>query len=301
MTTAPIIYEEAVARNLGLVSPEEQRALAQLRVGLPGLGGVGGIYSQTLVRFGVRRFHLADFDTFDVGNLQRQFCATAHTIGQPKAEVVERGILDVDPGAEVKRFDAGITEQSLDPFLDCVDVVLDGLEFFELPMRRRLFNRAYERGIPVITCAPLGFSAALLVFAPGGMRFDDYFDIDDDTPPLDALASFAVGLAPRPSHLKYLDLRHVDMTKRRGPAVAPSVVLCAAVACTELFRLCCGKGGLRPVPCYAQLDLLRCTWRRGRLRFGVRGPVPRLVRAVMLRRLRAQAKLLDAGDHAEEG
>ena len=42
--------------------------------------------------------------------------------------------------------------------------------------RRRLFNRAREKGIYVVTAAPLGFSAALLIFAPHtGMSFDEYF------------------------------------------------------------------------------------------------------------------------------
>lgn len=280
------LYLQAVSRNRGLVSLDEQQALAQARVALPGLGGVGGIFAQTLTRLGVRRFHLADFDHFERGNLHRQFCATVDVLGRPKLDVVAEHIRAIDPGAEIGAFPKGVTLDNLDAFLDGVDLVVDGLEFFQVAIRRALFNRALERGIPVVTCGPLGFSAALLVFLPGGPNFDDYFDVDDDTPELVALTSFAVGLAPRITHLKYLDLSEVDVDINRGPAVAPGVVLCAAVAVTEAVKLLTGKGQVRAVPAYSQLDLLRGTWRRGRLWFGMRGPIVRLIRALMIRRLR---------------
>lgn len=282
------LYLEAVSRNRGLVSADEQRALAQARIALPGLGGVGGIFAQTLTRLGVRRFHLADFDRFERVNLHRQFCATVDVLGQPKADVVAASIRAIDPGAELRMFPDGVTLENLDAFLDGVDLVLDGLEFFQVRIRRALFNRALERGIPVITCGPLGFSAALLVFLPGGPNFDDYFAVDGDTPDELALASFAVGLAPRFTHLRYLDVGAVDLDARRGPAVAPGVVLCAAVAVTEAVKLLTGRGRVRAVPRYAQLDLMLGTWKKGRLWFGMRGPLVRLFRSRMSARLAAR-------------
>lgn len=279
------LYLQAVDRNRGLISLKEQQAIAQARIALPGLGGVGGIFAQTLARLGVRRFHLADFDTFERGNIHRQFCANVDVLGHPKLDVVADCILNIDPGAEIGRFADGVTRENLDAFLDGVDLVLDGLEFFQVKIRRALFNRALERGIPVITSGPMGFSSALLVFMPGGPNFDAYFDVDDNTPELKALASFAIGLAPRITHLKYMDLDEVKLDVHRGPAVAPGVVLCAAVAVTEAVKILTGKGKIRPVPAYAQLDLLRGKWKRGRLWFGMRGPIVRIMRAVMLKRL----------------
>ncbi|MEJ1710180.1 ThiF family adenylyltransferase, partial [Escherichia coli] len=91
-------------------------------------------------------------------------------------------------------------------FLDGVDVVLDGLDFFQFDIRRSLFNTARSMGVPVITAGPLGFSSALLVFAPDGMGFDDYFDVGGNLPDESKYLRFAMGLAPRPTHIGYMDL-----------------------------------------------------------------------------------------------
>ena len=59
-------YDSAFSRNLGLISPQEQQRLRHCRVAIAGLGGVGGAHVLTHVRMGIGKFHLADFDTFEV-------------------------------------------------------------------------------------------------------------------------------------------------------------------------------------------------------------------------------------------
>ena len=81
-------YEVAFARNLGLVSDVEQARLKNARIGLPGLGGVGGAHLQALARMGIQHFHLADPDLFEVVNFNRQLGATMETVGCRKADVI---------------------------------------------------------------------------------------------------------------------------------------------------------------------------------------------------------------------
>ncbi len=56
---------EAFSRNIGLLTEAEQEKLANATVAIPGMGGVGGIHLITMVRTGIGRFHIADFDTFE--------------------------------------------------------------------------------------------------------------------------------------------------------------------------------------------------------------------------------------------
>ena len=63
---------EAFSRNIGLLSPGEQLEISTARVAIPGLGGVGGLHAMTLARCGITKFHLADFDQFEVANINRQ-------------------------------------------------------------------------------------------------------------------------------------------------------------------------------------------------------------------------------------
>src|SRR6186713_2900679 len=77
-------YERAFQRNLGLISDDEQQVLRRACVAVAGAGGVGGLHLLALARMGIGRFHLADYDTFEVSNFNRQFGATVSSIGQSK-------------------------------------------------------------------------------------------------------------------------------------------------------------------------------------------------------------------------
>ena len=91
-------YRDATKRNIGIVSRAEQDVLRGARVGIVGMGGAGGIYLTTLVRMGIGRFHISDFDTFSVVNINRQAGAMSSTIGRPKAEVMAEIARDIHPG-----------------------------------------------------------------------------------------------------------------------------------------------------------------------------------------------------------
>lgn len=90
-------YRDATKRNIGIVSRAEQDVLRGARVGIVGMGGAGGIYLTTLVRMGIGRFHISDFDTFSVVNINRQAGAMSSTIGRPKAEVMAEIARDIHP------------------------------------------------------------------------------------------------------------------------------------------------------------------------------------------------------------
>lgn len=57
-----------------------------------------------------------------------------------------------------------LVKENLDAFLDEVDLVVDGLDYFVLDLRRKLFQRARERSIPVLTVGPIAFGASFYFF-----------------------------------------------------------------------------------------------------------------------------------------
>ncbi|MBK9695277.1 MAG: ThiF family adenylyltransferase [Elusimicrobia bacterium] len=274
-------WADAFSRDIGLLSRADQMALAGARVAIAGLGGVGGVHLVTLARAGVGKFNIADFDVYEPANMNRQFGATVPALGRPKLDVMEEEALAINPFLEIRKFDTGVTAANVDDFLDGVDVVLDGVDFFCFEARRMVFNRARAKGIPVVTAGPLGYSSALLVFSPDGMSFDDYFDVNDQTSNRDALIAFAVGLAPRSTHGRYMDFSRVSFNRRRGPSLDVACQLCSALAVTEAMRLILKKEGLAPAPVYRQFDPYLNRFVTGRLRWGNRGPLQRLRRAVM--------------------
>ena len=127
-----------------------------------------------------------------------------------------------------------------------------GLDFFVFEVRRKMFNRARELGIPVITAGPLGFSSALLVFTPNGMTFDEYFDITEGMPEKRKYINFAMGLAPKATHAKYMDASVVDFDLGKGPSMNIGCQMCSAFAATEVLRLLLNRKGVKAAPYYVR-------------------------------------------------
>ena len=278
-------YTSAFSRNIGWVTDGEQQILRSKRIAIAGLGGAGGNHLLTLTRLGIGAFHIADFDTFDLVNFNRQAGATVSTLGQSKLEVMTRQAHDINPELEIKGFTDGVTADNLDAFLDGVDLYIDGLDFFAFQARREVFAACYSKGIPAITAAPLGISAAVLSFLPDGMRFEEYFRFEDGSE-AEMPLRFLLGLAPAHLHMGYLvDPSRIDLANRKGPSTIMACQLCAGVAATEALKILLDRGPIRAAPrgyhFDAYLNKLALTWRP----WGNRNPLQRLFIALAKRKL----------------
>ena len=279
-------YHSAFSRNIGWVTDKEQLRLKDSRVAIGGLGGVGGVHLLTLARLGVGAFSIADFDVFDVVNFNRQVGANVSTIGRPKIDVLIEMARDINPELEIKAFTNGVRHDCLDDFLDGIDVYVDGLDFFAFDARRMTFAACERKGIPVVTAAPLGLGAALLVFAPGGMSYEDYFGFDG-CDEIEMAIRFLVGLSPGMLQRGYVaDMSKVNLGERRGPSSIAACQLCAGVAAVETLKLILGRKGVRLAPWGSQFDAYRMryirTWRPG----GFRNPIQRLMRYLVRQQLK---------------
>ncbi len=273
-------YQQAFCRNVGLISSEEQEQLRNVKVAIAGMGGVGGLHLLTLARLGVGGFHIADEDRFEIVNFNRQVGATVSSIGKSKVETMQRLALDINPYLKITPFPA-INRQNIDAFLDGVDVAIDGLDFFNIEARRLFFKKAKEKNIYALTAGPIGFGAAFLVFAPDGMSFDEYFDIDDQMDYLDKIVAFAVGLTPKGFHLNYMDLGSVSLRRGKGPSSFIACELCSAFVGMEVLNIVLKRKRPKAVPHYIQFDPFVKRYKKGYLLGGNRHPIQRFKRWVI--------------------
>ena len=269
----PDFYSQAFKRNIGLISDEEQARLRASCVGVVGAGGVGGLHLLALARMGVGRFHLADFDTFELGNFNRQFGATVDTVGQSKIDVMAKMVQAINPEIEIKLFPEGVQSANIQRFLDGVGVVVDGIDFFAFDHRRMMFNEARKKGLHVVTAGPVGFGSTLQVFAPTGMTFDEYFGMRDGMTDFEKFVAFATGLAPAVLHRHYLDLSKVKLSAGQAPVVASSCILSSALVAFEAVNILLGKRAVKAVPHYYQFDAYLQVYKKGYLAFGYRNPM----------------------------
>ncbi len=272
-------YEAAFQRNLGLLSATEQETLRNSRVAIAGMGGVGGIHLVTLAKLGIGKFTIADPDTFEVANFNRQYGATISNLGRNKANAMADAAIDINPELDLRILPEAVDESNVDEFLRDADIFIDGLDFFAIDARRLVFRRAAELSIWAITAGPIGFSTAWLTFDPSGMAFDEYFDLRPGMEPLDQAIAFGVGLAPAATHRRYTDFEQVDIKRQRGPSASLACQLASGVAATEALKILLGRGRIRPVPCYGQFDAYTQRTKLGRLRRGNRDFRQRVKRA----------------------
>ncbi len=281
-------YEQAFSRNLGWVTESEQQILRGKKIAIAGLGGVGGSHLLTLTRLGIGGFHLAEFDQFELANFNRQAGASLRSLGRSKLETMTQMALDINPELQITSFDKGVSQENLNSFLQDVDIYVDSLDFFQLPIRSALFNACGERGVPAVTAAPLGMGSAFLAFVPGGISFETYFGLRGRSE-IEQYVRFLVGLSPAMLQMGYLvDPSRVDFHQQQGPSTPMACELCAGLAATQALKILLGRGSVVTAPWGLHFDAytqrLRKTWRP----FGWRNPLQRVLIALANKQFRAK-------------
>jgi molybdopterin/thiamine biosynthesis adenylyltransferase len=277
-------YNRAFSRNRGLISEEEQQILKNTRVAIPGMGGMGGVHAATLARTGIGNFTVADFDEFDVHNINRQYGAMASTVGKLKASVMAEKVKDINPGADVRVFDVAIGADNVDQFLADVDVVVDALDVFAMDARRLIYRRAKELGIPVLFTAPIGFSAAMFFFAPDGMDCDTFFGFNDEMPNNEMVLYFLAGIGGVGPHLKYMDVTKIDPTTGGAPSVGMACNIGAGMVATEVINWVLKRRSVKAIPWFQHFDPYARYYKNHYRWLGARNPIQRL-RMKVLRKM----------------
>lgn len=134
-------------RNRHLITAEEQRALHALRVGVVGLSA-GHAIAYTLAAEGAcGTLRLADFDKIELSNLNR-VPVGVFDIGLNKAMIAARRIAELDPYLAVDLVTSGLSPESVDEFLDGLDVVIEECDSLDIKVILR--QAACARGVPVL-------------------------------------------------------------------------------------------------------------------------------------------------------
>ena len=116
-----------LSRTERLVGTEALKRLADARVILFGVGGVGSWCAESLVRSGIGHLTLVDPDCVDITNINRQLPATLETVGRPKVEVLKERFATINPACEVTVLQERYT-LGADFHLSGYDVIIDAID-----------------------------------------------------------------------------------------------------------------------------------------------------------------------------
>ena len=143
------------ARTKLLLGPDAMGVLADSRVAVFGIGGVGGYVVEALTRSGVGALDLIDKDHVDITNLNRQIIATTSTIGRSKVEVAKERILDINPACSVTTYERFFLPETANEFdFSRYSYVVDAVD--TIAAKLQLVEQAHAAGVPVISAMGAG-------------------------------------------------------------------------------------------------------------------------------------------------
>ena len=139
-----------------------QARISEAKVLIVGAGGLGCPAALYLGAAGIGRLLLADGDTVDLTNLQRQIGHATLAIGENKADSLARSVRAINPEIEVWTLREALAGSALHAAIAEVDLVVDASDNFAT---RHAINRVcVQLGKPLVSGAAIGFSGQLAVF-----------------------------------------------------------------------------------------------------------------------------------------
>jgi molybdopterin/thiamine biosynthesis adenylyltransferase len=141
-----------------------QQKLADARVAVVGMGGLGSVCSLYLALAGLGYLRLIDPDTVETHNLHRQILYSPDELHQPKAEVAANLLAKKNPLIKVNAVVEKVDGLNVESLLDGVDVVVDCLD--NVPTRYLVNRACIKLGVPYVFAAVMGLEGNLAVFNP---------------------------------------------------------------------------------------------------------------------------------------
>ncbi|MDH0627252.1 molybdopterin-synthase adenylyltransferase MoeB [Pseudomonas mosselii] len=180
-----------------------------------GLGGLGSPVALYLAAAGVGGLHLADFDTVDLTNLQRQVIHDSDSVGMGKVDSAIRRLQAINPEISQVAYRRALDEDSLAAAVAAVDVVLDCSDNFGT---REAVNAAcVVAGKPLVSGAAIRLEGQLSVF-----------DTRRDTSPC--------------YHCLYGHGSEAELTCSEAGVIGPLVGLVGSLQALEALKLLAGFG-----------------------------------------------------------
>lgn len=144
-----------LARLEKIIGTDNVKSLESKCVLVLGVGGVGGYVVESLVRSGIGKIIIVDFDTVDITNINRQIIAMDSTIGMKKVDVLEKRIKDINSNCIVIKNDKFIDDNNFfDLFNKKIDFFVDACD--TMSVKKMVIRTCIDKNIPFISSMGTG-------------------------------------------------------------------------------------------------------------------------------------------------
>lgn len=142
-------------RTISLIGKDNYLKIKNANILIIGLGGVGGYALEALIRSGVEKITIVDYDKIDITNLNRQIISTSNNIGKLKTEEWKKRILSINDNVKVKVINEKIGDNNINIlFEEQYDFIIDACD--TMIVKKLLIKYSYEKNINLITVCGMG-------------------------------------------------------------------------------------------------------------------------------------------------
>lgn len=215
MITQPESLKIRYARQIAIpeIGIERQQKLCDSKVFIIGCGALGSMVAMQLAGAGVGKLGLADFDTIDISNLQRQFFFKTEEAGLPKSKILELRINELNPSVRIERINSLVTKSNIAEIVADYDFIVDATDN---PNSKYLIDKVSKELLkPCCIGGVRDFSGQVITIMPDDNRFKDYFGEE-------------VGDGFLPCSL--------------GGVAGPAAAACASIQSAEVIKYITGSG-----------------------------------------------------------
>lgn len=228
-------YRERFLRSIGIMTEAQLEQIKETSIAIGGLG-LGGSIFINLVRMGFEKFHVADPDTYERTNVNRQRLAKESTLRVRKDEALIKEALDINPDLKIRTFPEGVQLGNVAKFLEGVDWVVDVVDVFAIPEKLVLNAEAHRKGLPVASSGSLGFAASVVMFDSTTPTFAELTGMNPNDPYEENIRRFAKFITPEIPDYMETQLERAFRRESHIPFVVPGVEIAAAFVTTEIAK-----------------------------------------------------------------
>jgi molybdopterin/thiamine biosynthesis adenylyltransferase len=156
--------------GIGIDGQERLLASSVLIIGAGALGSVVAMY---LAASGVGHIGIADFDTIDISNLQRQLSFTETDLGQSKARVIAAKLNAVNSDIKVTLYEKLLRRNDVDDIIDKYDLVIEGSD--NPDTKYMVTDVCSAHHMPYVIGGVAQYSGQVMCYRTGAKGYSDVF------------------------------------------------------------------------------------------------------------------------------
>ena len=159
--------------SLEAIGEEGQQRIRNARILIVGCGALGSMAAMELAGAGIGVIGIADFDTVDISNLQRQFFYATENAGILKSQLLAAKITALNPEVTVEIYNDIITEKKARCIFGNFDFIIDATDNPE--SKKMIGGICMSLGKPCSIGGVGDFHGQVMTLLPDDPRFEDYF------------------------------------------------------------------------------------------------------------------------------